>query len=74
MGKSYFLYSDIKGTITSHVTDITYDNFLGSLFKGSDYTFRLENGIYLLGDRKLEGLRTNRIIPLQNRSMIRYRL
>ncbi|RKR84511.1 type IV pilus assembly protein PilQ [Mucilaginibacter gracilis] len=69
MGKSYFLYSDIKGTITSHVTDISYDNFLGSLFKGTDYTFRVENGIYLLGDRKLEGLRTSRIIALQNRSI-----
>ena len=69
MGKSYFLYSDLKGTITSHITDITYDNFLGALFKGTDYTFRFENGVYLIGDRKLEGLRTNKIITLQNRSI-----
>lgn len=68
-GKSYFLYSDIKGNITSHITDISYDNFLTALFKGTDYTYRIENGVYLLGDRKLEGLRNNRIIPLQNRSI-----
>jgi type IV pilus assembly protein PilQ len=69
MGKNYFLYSDIKGTITSHITDITYDNFLGSLFRGTEYTFRVENGVYLLGDRKLEGLRNTRIVQLQNRSI-----
>jgi len=69
MGKNYFLYSELKGTITSHVNDITFDSFLGSLFQGTDYTFRVENGIYLLGDRKLEGLRTNSIIALQNRSI-----
>jgi len=67
--KSYFLYSDLKGTISMHVTDVTYDNFLTALFKGTDYTFAQENGIYLLGDRKLEGLRTNKVIQLQNRSI-----
>ncbi len=67
--KNYFLYSDIKGTITSHVTDISYDNFLSALFQGTDYTFRQENGVYLIGDRKLEGLRVNKVIQLQNRSI-----
>lgn len=69
LGKNYFLYSDIKGNITTHITDITYDNFLGSLFKGTDYTYREENGIYLIGDRKLEGLRTQKVVQLQNRSI-----
>lgn len=69
MGKNYFLYSDIKGTITSHVTDISYDNFLSSLFQGTDYTYRIENGNYLIGDRKLEGLRNSRVIMLQKRSI-----
>jgi len=69
MGKNYFLYSEIKGTITSHVTDISYDNFLSSLFQGTDYTYRIENGNYLIGDRKLEGLRNSKVIMLQNRSI-----
>ncbi|PTT01379.1 general secretion pathway protein GspD [Pedobacter sp. HMWF019] len=66
---SYFLYSDIKGTITMRVNDITYDNLLTALFKGTDYTYRLENGIYMIGDRKIEGLRAHKIIQLQNRSL-----
>ncbi|WP_026898446.1 type II secretion system protein GspD [Daejeonella oryzae] len=69
VNKNYFLYSDIKGFISTRVKDISYDNFLGSLFQGTDYTYKLENGIYLIGERKLEGLRTNKVIQLQNRSI-----
>lgn len=67
--KNYFLYSDLKGSISLHVSDVTYDNFLSALFQGTDYTFRQDNGIYMIGERKLEGLRTNKVIQLQNRSI-----
>ena len=69
MGRNYFLYTELKGSLTSRVNDITFDNFLSALFQGTEYTFRVENGIYLIGDRKLEGLRANRVIQLQNRSI-----
>ena len=66
---NYSIYSDIKGTIDVHVNDVPYEAFLSLLFKGTDYTFQSENGIYLIGDRKLEGLRTFRAIHLQNRAI-----
>ena len=67
--RNYFLYSDIQGSISTRVKDITFDSFLSSLFQGTQYTYKVENGIYLIGERKLEGLRTNRVIQLQNRSI-----
>lgn len=69
MNKNYSLYSDIKGTITIHVNDITYDDFLTLLFKGTQYTFHSDNNVYVIGDSKLEGLRTFRVIHLQNRAI-----
>ncbi len=66
---NYSVYSDIKGTIDIHVTDVPYKEFLDLLFKGTSYTFQSENGIYLIGDRTLEGLRTFKAIHLQNRSI-----
>ncbi|WP_233260616.1 type II secretion system protein GspD [Pedobacter sp. HMWF019] len=69
LNANYFLYSDIKGSITMRVNDISYDNLLTAVFQGTDYTFKLENGIYMIGDRKLEGLRAHKIIQLQNRSL-----
>lgn len=70
MGKSYFVYSDIKGTInTINANDLTYENFLNLIFKGTDYTFNQAEGVYLIGDRKLEGLRSHKVVMLQNRSI-----
>ncbi len=69
LGKSYSIYSDIKGTIDVHVNDVPYEDFLTLLFKGTDYTFQQENNIYLIGDRKIEGLRAFKAIHLQNRSI-----
>ncbi|MDB5089160.1 MAG: outD [Mucilaginibacter sp.] len=69
LGINYSIYSDIKGTIDIHVNDVSYDQFLNLLFKGTDYTFQSEDGIYLIGDRKIEGLRTFRSIHLQNRAI-----
>ena len=69
MNKNYSLYSEIKGTITIHVSDVSFDNFLTLLFKGTDYTFHMENNVYLIGDHKLEGLRTYKLIQLQHRSL-----
>ena len=69
LGISYSIYSEIKGTIDIHVNDIPYEHLLNLLFKGTDYTYQQEDGIYLIGDRKIEGLRTFKSIHLQNRSI-----
>ena len=69
LNKNYSIYSDLKGTVTIHVNDVSYDNFLSLLFKGTDFTFHVENDVYLIGDHKLEGLRTYRIVQLQHRSL-----
>lgn len=66
---NYFLYSDIKGNITSRVNDISFDQLLTSVFQGTEYTYRNENGVYLIGQRKDEGLRSHRLVKLQNRAI-----
>jgi type IV pilus assembly protein PilQ len=69
LNKNYSLYSELKGTITIHVNDVSYDDFLSLLLKGTDYTFHVDNDVYLIGDSKLEGLRTFKAIQLQYRSI-----
>lgn len=68
-GVNYFLYSELKGSLSTKVTNISFDNFLTSMFNGTDYTYKLENNIYLIGDRRLEGLRKNKVLQLQYRSV-----
>jgi type IV pilus assembly protein PilQ len=69
MGKATATYSDIKGNMTLHVSDVSYESFLSLLFKGTDYTYHTENGIYMIGDSRLEGLRASKAIQLQHRSI-----
>ena len=69
LNKNYSIYTDLKGIIDIHVNDITYDEFLGLVFRGTNYTFQSENGIYLIGDKTIEGLRTYKAVHLQNRSL-----
>ncbi|MCJ0743678.1 secretin and TonB N-terminal domain-containing protein [Pedobacter montanisoli] len=66
---NYFIYSDIKGSVTTRLNNISYDNFLTSLLQGTEYTYKREGGVYLIGERRLEGLRSHRIVQLQHRSL-----
>ncbi|WP_265713253.1 secretin and TonB N-terminal domain-containing protein [Sphingobacterium sp. InxBP1] len=66
---NYFIYSQIDGNITTNVKDISFDQFLTSIFQGTPYTFRIDNGTYLIGNRRNEGLRDSKIVQLQHRSI-----
>lgn len=66
---NYFIYSQIDGNITTSVKDIYFDQFLTSIFQGTPYTYKVDDGMYLIGNRRNEGLRENKIIHLQHRSI-----
>jgi len=69
LGRQTVTYSEIKGNITLNVDDVGFDSFLTLLLKGTDYTYNTENGVYMIGDSKLEGLRVSRTIQLQHRTI-----
>lgn len=68
MGINYFLLSEIKGNTTTRVINVLFDELLRKLFLGTDYTYKVEHGMYMIGDRKLEGLRAHRIFQFQYRA------
>lgn len=69
MGVSYFIYADIKGTTTTNVSNLNFDEFLTYVLQGSEYTYKVDGNIYLIGDRKSEGLRANKVYQFQYRSL-----
>lgn len=69
VGINYFLYSDISGFATASVKNISFDNLLTYLFQSTPYTYSVVNNVYMIGDRKLEGLRGNKLIQLKYRSV-----
>ncbi|RZJ76959.1 MAG: general secretion pathway protein GspD [Flavobacterium sp.] len=69
MGANYFIYSEMKGTVSTRLANIDYESFLTALLQGTEYTYKKEGGVIMIGDRKLEGLRLSRIVQLQHRSL-----
>src|SRR5690606_17593503 len=66
---NYFIYSPIQGQVSANVRNVSFEDFLTSIFRTTPYTFRKEKDTYMIGDRKMEGLRDSRIIHLQHRSI-----
>jgi type IV pilus assembly protein PilQ len=66
---NYFLYSDLKGNCTSYVNGVTFDELLTFLLQPTEYTYKTDQGLYLIGERKIEGLRAHKVIQLKYRSL-----
>ncbi|MCK4661796.1 MAG: hypothetical protein KAT68_02940 [Bacteroidales bacterium] len=69
LGVNYFLISEIEGTITLKISGISYDNLLMYLLNGTDYTFKKQGDIYLIGVREIKELNAYTVIQLQYRTV-----
>ena len=69
LNNDYFIYSDIKGNLTLHLKNIGYEELLNFIFLGTNYTFKNEGQVYLLGERSLEQIRSNEVIKINHRSV-----
>jgi len=65
----YFLFSEIKGNTTLRVNNVPFSDFLKLLLNGTDYTFKKQGDVYLIGDRNIEGLRITKTIPMKHRAV-----
>ena len=66
---NYFLFSSLQGVASARLQQVSFDDVLTSLLQGTEYAFKKENDIYLIGERRLEQLRDMQVVQLQNRSI-----
>lgn len=66
---NYFIFSDIKGNATLNIENSTYENLLTYLLNETEYTFKKEGNIYLIGNRASEGLRATKVLQLKFRTV-----
>jgi type IV pilus assembly protein PilQ len=64
----YFEYSELSGSATASVNNMEFGQALGYILKDSKYTFAVDHGVYMIGERRDEGLRSQKLIQLQFRS------
>lgn len=69
MKMNYFLVSELTGNVSFNVGGLNYEAFLKYVFNGTNFTYKKDGSIYMLGDRTFEGLRATRMIPIRYRSI-----
>ena len=68
-GINYMMNVELQGNSTIKVENVTIDELMNTLFTGTDYTFSKEADIYVIGDRKKEGLRNTKVVQIQHRAL-----
>lgn len=65
----YVVYSDIQGKANLDLTDVRFDELVSTLFTGTNYSIKQNNDVYIIGENSMEGIRTTRLIRLENRTI-----
>jgi type IV pilus assembly protein PilQ len=66
---NYYLLANLQGNKSLNLGSTNFDQLLDNLFESTKYTYSKSNGIYLIGERKAEGLRKTVVFQLQNRAI-----
>ena len=66
IGYDLVVYEEVKGDITARCSQISLDNVLSYLLRGTEYSYRSENGVYLIGGKSLQGINSVKLIRLNH--------
>lgn len=67
---NYLLYDQLPTeNRTVKVELISFDDLLTHLFAGRENGFTYEDGLYLIGDEKTEGIRKSKLLKMKNRTI-----
>ncbi len=67
LSRSYFLYDSQDRNVTLHLDNVSYEELLAHLLKGTELTHKVSGGVHLIGKRDLEGLRSTELVRLHHR-------
>ncbi len=59
-------YETPTGKISAKCSNISLDEALNFLFKGSEFTYKVVDNVYIIGNKKISGLVTNKLIKLNH--------
>lgn len=65
----YYIFSEPKGTTTIKVENVPFDDFLTRLLNGTDFTYKKDSSVYLIGERNSEGLRATKLVQFKYRTV-----
>jgi len=64
LGLDIFIYGEVTGTVTASVKDIPSENVFGFVLKGTNYTYKVDEGVYFFGSAAMPEVNESRLIKL----------
>lgn len=68
-GIAYFIYADLKGSVTAEARNMPYHSVLQKVLAGTPYSYSRQDGIYMIGEKSFEGIKGQRLVQLHHRSV-----
>lgn len=65
----YFIYAELTGNVTAEAKGLLYEDILRKILLGTTYSFSKQDGIYMIGEKSFEGIRSQRLVQLNHRSV-----
>ena len=68
--QDHIIFGEINVQVTATLSHVHLDSLLAAVLNASDYTYNVKQGIYFIGERKLEGLRDMQVVAIKHRSCV----
>jgi type IV pilus assembly protein PilQ len=69
LNKNYHFLTPLQGEVSLMFNDISYEEFIQFLLRGTNYIYKNLNNIYIFGDAKTGEITETKVIPLQFRTV-----
>lgn len=69
LNQHYVLHSTVDGKANLELKNVSFDELLNNLFMTTKYNFSEKERIYVIGERKMEGVRKTEVIRMENRTI-----
>jgi type IV pilus assembly protein PilQ len=66
MDKDMIIYSAPPGNITLDVNRLGFDELLALILDGTGYTYRKRRGVFIIGDRRIHGIQSVKVVKLKH--------
>ncbi len=66
---NFYIFSLPDQLVTVQFSEMTFEQILDKILTPTDHTYKLVDGVYLIGARAMEGLRTSSVYKMQFRSI-----
>ncbi|WP_320052069.1 type II secretion system protein GspD [uncultured Acetobacteroides sp.] len=67
--KGYYFFTPLTGQVNLYLSHVPFDDLLNAMLEGTKFSFKLENGYYVFGDKNSAEVFDSQVIQLKYRTV-----